>query len=133
MGSARSGASQSRPEVLRAAARRLALLLGALIAGIALAAVPLGLLLDAPLSRAISLGYYAIGAFLLVVGFALSNRGPVRTIDEASLVGLRRPRRLRGATSLEQQDSIATSALFVLVGVALVMVGVAVDSRVDLL
>jgi len=119
--------------VLRAAARRLALLLGGLIAGIALAAVPLGLLLDAPLSRAISLGYYAIGAFLLVVGFALSNRGPVRTTDEASLVGLRRPRRLRGATPQEQQDSIATSALFVLVGVALVLIGVAVDSRVDLL
>lgn len=118
--------------MLQAAARRLALLLGGLAAGIALGAVAFGLLLDASLPRAISLGYYAIGAFLLVVGFALGNRGPVRT-DEESLVGLRRPRRIRGATPEEQQDSIATSALFVFVGVALVLIGVAVDSRIDLL
>jgi hypothetical protein len=108
------------------------LLLGGLTVGIALGAVAFGLLLDASLPRAISLGYYAIGAFLLVVGFALGNRGPVRT-DEESLVGLRRPRRLRGATPEEQEDSIATSALFVFVGVALVLIGVAVDSRIDLL
>lgn len=95
--------------------------------------MPFGLILDASLPRAISLGYYGTGAFLLVVGFALSNRGPVRTVDESSLVGLRRPRRLRVATPQEQQDSIATSALFVLVGIALVLIGVAVDSRVDLL
>jgi uncharacterized membrane protein YidH (DUF202 family) len=118
--------------VLHAAARRLALLLGGLTAGIALAAVAFGLLLDTSLPRAISLGYYAIGAFLLVVGFALGNRGPVRT-DEESLVGIRRPRRLRTATAQEQQDSIATSALFVFVGVTLVLIGVAVDSRIDLL
>ncbi len=119
--------------MLRAAARRLALLLGGLTAGIALVAVPFGLLVDTPLLRAISLGYYAIGAFLLVVGFALGNRGPIRTDDESSLVGLRRPRRLRRATPYEQQDSIATSAIFVLVGVVLVLIGVAIDSRVDLL
>jgi hypothetical protein len=119
--------------LLHAAARRLALLLGGLTVGIAVAAVAFGLLLDASLPRAISLGYYGIGAFLLVVGFALGNRGPVRTDDEGSLVGLRRPRRLRGATPQEQQDSISSSALFVLVGVVLVLIGVAVDSRVDLL
>jgi hypothetical protein len=119
--------------VLHAASRRLAVLLGGLTAGIALAAVPFGLLLDASLPRAISLGYYATGAFLLVVGFAFGNRGPVRTDDEGSLVGLRRPRRLRTATPQEQQDSISTSALFVFVGVVLVLIGAAVDSRVDLL
>ena len=97
-----------------------------------LGGVAFGLLLDASLPRAISLGYYAVGAFLLVIGFALGNRGPVRTDDE-SHVGLRRRRQLRGATAEEQHESIATSALFVFVGVALVLIGVAVDSRIDLL
>ena len=69
---------------------------------------------------------------MLVIGFALGNRGPVRT-DEESHVGLRRRRQLRGATPEEQDDSIATSALFVFVGVALVLIGVAIDSRIDLL
>jgi len=117
--------------VLYSAARRLALLLGGLTAGIALIAVAFGLLLDTSLPRTISLGYYAVGAFMLVIGFALGNRGPVRTDDE-SHVGLRRRRQLRGATPDEQEDSIATSALFVFVGVTLVLIGVAVDTRIEL-
>ena len=34
--------------------------------------------LGASLSRALSLGFYAVGAFLLVAGFFMGNRGPVR-------------------------------------------------------
>lgn len=119
--------------MLLAAARRFGIILGSAAAGIAAVAALFGLLLDAPIDRAISLGYYGVGSFLLVAGFFLGNRGPVRPADDVPHLGLRRPRRLRGATGDEQLDSLATSAVFVLIGLTLVLLGVVVDTRVELI
>jgi hypothetical protein len=64
--------------VLLAAVRRFLLLLVAVTAGVAVVSLLLGLALDASLSRALSLGFYAVGAFLLVSGFFMGSRGPAR-------------------------------------------------------
>ena len=65
---------------------------------------------------------------------ARGNRGPARVKSEtAGSSGLPFPlfgsRRLRWATLQEQGDTINQSAIFVTVGLILIVVGVAVDSR----
>ena len=67
-----------------AAARRLALLvLGCSILTAGFSAL-FGELLGASLDRAVSLGFYGLGCFLMVSGFFVGNRGPARVKSEAS-------------------------------------------------
>ena len=119
--------------LLRAAARRFAIVLA--IAIIATSAIFFlgGLALGVSANRSISLGLYLVGCFLLVSGFFLGNRGPLRIANEESLVGLRRPRQLRTAGFSEQAESINTSAIMVAIGIVLVMLAAGIDSRVQLL
>ena len=91
-----------------------------------------GLALGASANRSISLGLYLVGCFLLVSGFFLGNRGPLRVVNEESLVGMRRPRQLRTAGFSEQGESINTSAIMVAIGLVLVMLAAGIDSRVQL-
>ena len=119
--------------LLRAAARRFAIVLA--IAIIATSAIFFlgGLALGVSANRSISLGLYLVGCFLLVSGFFLGNRGPLRIANEESLVGLRRPRQLRTAGFSEQAESINTSAIMVAIGIVLVMLAAGIDSRVQLI
>ena len=122
-----------------AALRRLAVLLAATAVGVGAVAVLLGVAIGAPLGRAVSVAYYIVGAFLIVLGFFAGNRGPLRPklADEeepiAALFGtglaLRRARR---ATGREQGDAMATAAIFLAVGVWLIILGVLADASVDL-
>ena len=70
--------------MLRDAARRFGLLLGGTAGGTAVFALLIGLALGAGVSRSISIGFYLVGSFLLILGFFAGNRGPVR---------VKRPRR----------------------------------------
>ena len=63
----------SRRALLQAGLRRLALILVALAAATAVVSVLGGLLLAVRLSRALSVGFYAIGSFGLVAGFFVGN------------------------------------------------------------
>ncbi|MFL4974337.1 MAG: hypothetical protein ACJ8DT_11720 [Microvirga sp.] len=116
------------------ALRRLVLLVVLCSALTLVASVLLGLLVDAELDRAISLGFYGLGCFLMVSGFFVGNRGPARVKSEAAgwtmipLPGLG-SRRLRWATREEQHETINNSAVFILLGVILVVIGVLVDSQ----
>lgn len=116
---------------LVAAARRFAILLAAIAAATAVLSLLLGLAAGAGVDRSISLGFYLVGCFLLVGGFFLGNRGPVRPKGEAgpSMFG---PRFMRWATPDEREDTINTSAVFVAVGFVLLLLGALVDSRVRL-
>jgi hypothetical protein len=106
------------------------LLVGGATAAVSLA---LGLLVGASAARAVSLGFYVVGSFLVVVGFFIGNRGPVRARDEdAALLGLF-PLRRRWAEPEEHAGAINDSALFVTLGFLLILAGVAVDTRYDLL
>lgn len=117
--------------MLLAAARRFLLLLGAIGGGAVVVGLLFGALLGAPANRSASLGLYVAGSFLLVGGFLLGNRGPLRRDDDGSGAPTIR-RALRRATPEEVRDSVNMTVLLVLLGFVLLMVGAAVDSRYEL-
>jgi hypothetical protein len=118
--------------MLVAAARRFLALL-ALAAGTTTAGALLFALLGGfGLSRAISLGFYLVGCFLVIAGFFMGNRGPVRAKDERPGFLFLPSHRRRWATRDENEAAINDSAIFVTLGFALIILGVAADSRYDL-
>jgi hypothetical protein len=117
--------------LLLAAARRFLTLLAAIAGATIVVSLLLGLALGASANRAISLGLDAVGAFLLVAGFFIGNRGPARLKEEGT-----RPlegRRVRWATREERVIALNDSAIFVSVGFVLILLGLAIDSRVRLI
>ena len=127
--------------MLRAALRRLALLLACTAGGTAAISAVVGLLLGSSLSRSVSVGLYLVGCFLLVSGFFVGNRGPARLRGgdaEGSgamggMFGLGiGTRRVRWATLEEREEAISNSAIFVTLGLALILLGVLADTRVEL-
>ena len=123
--------ASSRRSLLAAAARRFAILLAATAGGTAAVSLLLGLAAGSDLERAVSLGLYLVGSFLLVAGFFIGNRGPARIRDggDAGILG---PRRVRWATVDERFQQINESAIFIAVGLGLILIGVVVDARLRL-
>jgi hypothetical protein len=116
---------------MAAAARRLAILLGALVGGTGALALLLGVALGSGVGRALSLGWYIVGSILLISGFFVGNRGPARPQGEGwSVFSLRRW--VRWATPEEQRESISLSAVLVTLGFVMIALGVLVDSRYSL-
>jgi hypothetical protein len=118
-----------------AAAVRFAGLLALAIAVIAAVALLFTLLGTASFRRAGALGCYGIGSILLVSGFFIGNRGPVRPSDAGrSLVPMPfgASRRLRLATREEQEESLNLGAIVVALGLALIACGIAVDEANEL-
>jgi hypothetical protein len=122
--------------VLLAAARRFLVLLGVIAIGVVAVSLLLGLALGSSAQRAVSLGFYLVGSFLLVAGFFLGNRGPTRLKGEPGAEGpwgMGTRRRVRWATADEREAAINDSAILVALGLALILVGVAADNRYSLL
>jgi hypothetical protein len=118
-----------------AALRRFTLLLIGLSMGVALLSLLVGLALGSSATRSISVGYYLVGSFVLLFGFFAGNRGPVRQKGEQTGLGIFVPtpgRMLRWASMSEQEESINLSAVFVVLGFALILLGVATDARYSL-
>ena len=115
--------------MIGSAARRLAVLFAVLAASITLGSLAVGLLLGAAPQRAVSLGFLTCGSFLLVMGFFVGSRGPVRLIraERGSLAGARMAR------PDERNEAINLSALFVAVGFVLLLVGVVLDPQTALI
>ena len=117
-----------------AALRRLVFLVGLSSGLTAAVSVLFGLLIGASLDRALSLGFYGLGCFLMVSGFFMGNRGPARVKSEPAgpsilpLPGFG-ARRLRWATPEEQSETINNSAVFIVLGLILVVIGVVIDSH----
>lgn len=100
-------------------------LLGALVFGIAVGS-------DA--RRAISVAFYTVGAFLLIAGFFVGNRGPVRlkgTGGDAGGPFFLGSRFVRWASPAEREENINLSAIFFVLGFLLILVGVAADNRYE--
>ena len=113
---------------MRAALRRVGILFGTLAGGSAVVALLIGVPAGASLSRALSLGWYAVGSVLLIGGFFVGNRGPARPQGEGwALFSMRRW--VRWATPDEQRESISLSALLVILGFVLIVLGAIVDTR----
>ena len=117
-----------------AAIRRLVILVVGLSVVVAAVSALFGALIGASLDRAVALGFYGLGCFLMVSGFFVGNRGPARVKSETAgstilpLPGMGN-RRLRWATLDEQNETINNSAVFIVVGLILVLIGVVVDSH----
>jgi hypothetical protein len=116
--------------VIRAGLARAAKLFCAVAVASAVVSLLTGLALGAGAARALSVGWYCVGAFLLVLGFVASARGPTRVADKGSRAPVTlRGRPLRWATRSEQEESIGLSAVLILLGIVLIALGVAVDPR----
>ncbi len=116
---------------LLAAARRFFLLLLGTAAATAIVSLLVGFIVGSSADRAVSVGFYIAGCLLLACGFFVGNRGPARPRGEEGppLIG---PRFMRWATPAEREDTLNTSAVFVTIGLLLVLAGALVDSRVRL-
>jgi len=122
--------STSKKAMWAAAARRFTVLLVVTAGLVALCALSIGLLTGGSLNRAIARGFEGFGCLLLLLGFFIGNRGPVRLKHEAQpFFG---PRFLRWATPDEHTSTIAESAIFIVVGVLLILIGLVVDNRYQL-
>jgi hypothetical protein len=123
--------------VFLAAARRFGILLVGLVVVTAAVSALLGLAAGASLNRAISIGFYLVGCFLLIAGFFIGNRGPARLKGSEAesggalggMFGIGGSRRLRWATPEEREEAISNSAVFVSLGFALILIGVIADNR----
>lgn len=99
----------------------------------------LALTASSSVRRALTLGFYLVGSFLLLAGFFVGSRGRAR-VDTgegeqggARLGSVRRARRVRAATADEQRETVGTSAIFIALGLILLAVGVALDAEHELL
>lgn len=88
-------------------------------------------LLHQGLLRGLAVGFYLGGVGLLGVGCLLGTRPPVRTKGEGGLVGWFRwsGGGVRFATPEEQNEAINLPAVLIAIGVCLLVVGAALDSR----
>ena len=122
--------------ILAAAALRFLGLLALSIGAIAAGSLILALLGAGSFRRLGALGLYCLGSLLLVGGFMIGNRGPVRPLDSGRLdappIPILGVRRLRYATREEQEESVNLGAIVVALGLALIALGVAVDASHDL-
>ena len=118
--------------MLAAAARRFFVLFAAVSLGTSLLSVALGALAGAAVERSISLGLYLVGSFLLIGGFFVGNRGPLRSIGDRGLFSAFGRKGVRPATSEERREEVNASVVYITVGLLLIVVGVAVDSRSSL-
>ena len=117
--------------VFLAGVRRFLTLLAWIAAVTAVISILLGLATGAGIDRAVSLGYYLVGSFMVVAGFFIGNRGPARLDDEGR--GPFGQRRLRWATLEERTGTLNDSAVFVSIGFALILLGLIVDQRASLI
>ena len=95
------------------------------------------LILHSSAGRAVSVTCYGLGGFMLVSGFFHGVRPPLRVDEEQgtpSMFGILLTRgKLRNASLDERHDAISSSALFVVLGVMLIVAGGLIDPRNGLL
>jgi hypothetical protein len=113
--------------MLRAALRRFLVILGALAAITAAISVVVGFAVGSDLSKTLAIGFYLAGAALLMGGFFVGNRGPVRASRDQAIpiIGARF---VRWATREELEDTLNASGVYVSLGFALILLGVIADS-----
>ncbi|TML09669.1 MAG: hypothetical protein E6F94_06325 [Actinobacteria bacterium] len=113
--------------VFVAGLRRFLAVFGIAVAAVAVFSVVVGIIVGARLTRSIALGYYLSGAALLIGGFFVGNRGPVRA-NRNQPIPIFGTRFVRWATPEELDEAINTSAVYVSLGFALILVGVLADT-----
>lgn len=117
--------------MLRAALRRFATLVVAAAAGAALLGLVVAGVAGESLRRGLAIGFYVSGIGLCALAFLLATRPPVRSKADGGFLGIGRwtGGGVRFATREEREESINLPAIFVAIGVLLVVLGALVDSR----
>ncbi len=110
--------------MIRAAARR-AKLPVILLGGVVVVFAGIAVLTGSSVQRGLSLGFYAVGSFLTVVGFALGTRNAFRSAESRNVHGQDR--------FADLWETTEAAALLITMGLVLLVVGVAVDERVRLI
>lgn len=114
--------------VLLQAARRLAIIYGAILAGTVLVSALIGLAAGASVARSIAVGLYVVGAIFLVGCFVVGARGPLRGSGRSGEnVPIAGARRLRRATVEERSEASRTAVLLFVIGLTLVVLGALLD------
>jgi hypothetical protein len=115
--------------------KRLALLLVATSLALGALGALGALVAGGEVDRWVSVAYYLVGTFLLVLGFFSGMRGPLRPrgADEGAdpvtgLFGIGiATRGARRATEDERRDTLATAGIFLVVGLWLIVLGILID------
>ncbi len=114
--------------MILAALRRFTVMLGGVGATTVVVSLALGTLLGFSVGRSIAVGLYIVGSLLLVGGFFIGNRGPLRTRGgDSGSFGPFVQKSVRTATVDERHEAINSSALLVSLGLVLVLLGMASD------
>jgi hypothetical protein len=121
--------------MIAAGLRRLLLLILGAAAVTALGSVVVAAIVGSSYGRALTIGFYLAGSFLMLAGFLIGNRGPARVKSDTRgplggigmLIGGGRD--LRWATLTEQNETINHSAVYIALGLVLVAIGILFDSR----
>lgn len=110
------------------AARRLALIFGAVLGTTVVASLLIGFAAGASIGRSVAIGLYVAGAVALLGCFVMGARGPLRGTGSAgettALLGARRVRR---ATSDERSEASRTALLLFALGLTLIVIGSIID------
>ena len=91
----------------------------------------IGALAGYPLGRAVSVGLDFGGALMLFVGLFVGVRGPVRLRGQAG-VPLFGSHRVMWLSPQEREEKLNASAVFVVLGLLLILLGLVSDTRVRL-
>jgi hypothetical protein len=113
--------------VWKAALRRFVVLLAGITVVTGVLSLLAALAGGGTIERAVAVGFYLVGSFMLIAGFFIGNRGPVRPKGTGPMFF--GSRMMRWATPLEREESLNESAVFVALGFVLILIGIAVDSR----
>ena len=126
-----------RREGLSAGLRRLFGFAAGTTVLVAVCSVVLGLLLGADPRRSISVGLYGVGSLFVIVGVFYGVRPPVRTTGGGGSPGIFGSMAAGGGIARwadrdDIEESLGLSAVFVSIGLLLIVIGVAVDPRTRL-
>ena len=87
-----------------------------------------GALAGASVQRSIAIGFYLVGCLILIFGFFVGNRGPLRhdrkDDEKPSFI----PRGVRRASAEERREAVNVSVLFIVLGLGLILLGAVSDS-----
>lgn len=97
----------------------------ALVGFVLVAVAGLAILTGASFERAVALALYAVGSFMVIVGFALGSRSLFRTAHDA------KPDETGGIPAI--WETTGAAAVLIVIGLALLAVGIAVDPNARLI
>jgi hypothetical protein len=113
--------------------RRFLIVVAAVVVITALLSLAFGLLVGDSVNRALSVGFYLAASMSMLLGVFFGIRPPVRQEGDAGalggLFGVFGSGPVRFATPEEREDSLSSSAVFVVLGLVLVLCGLVCDGR----